>query len=107
MAYLGTVGVPAEAARGFSLLIFTTFYLAGGLMGTVAWVVYPLRMPASLKGTRNENRFNGIVSFDLEMAGDRFTLFRGSSFREGAKVPRNDQETTFSVHPGRHSAQKV
>ena len=50
---------------------------------------------------------SGIVSFDLEMAGDRFTLFRGSSVREGAEVPRNEQETAFSVHLGRHSAQKV
>ena len=31
----------------------------------------------------------GIVSLDLEMAGDRFTLFRHSSFKEGVKVIRN------------------
>lgn len=41
IAYLGTAGVPAEAALGFSLLVFTTFYLSGGLMGAVAWWVQP------------------------------------------------------------------
>jgi hypothetical protein len=56
---------------------------------------------------KTDERNIGIVSFDLEMAGDRFTLFRGSSVREGAEVPRNEQETAFSVHLGGHSARKV
>ena len=42
VAYLGTVGVPYEAALGFSLLVFATFYVAGGLMGAVAWWMKPI-----------------------------------------------------------------
>lgn len=42
VAYLGTAGVPAEAALAFSLLVFATFYVAGGLMGAVAWWLKPL-----------------------------------------------------------------
>lgn len=42
IAYLGTLQIPAEAALSFSLLIFVTFYLAGGLMGAVAWWLKPL-----------------------------------------------------------------
>jgi len=42
IAYLGTAGVPAEAALSFSLLVFLTFYVAGGLMGAVAWGVKPV-----------------------------------------------------------------
>ncbi|NJN67999.1 MAG: flippase-like domain-containing protein [Chloroflexaceae bacterium] len=41
IAYLGTAGIPAETALGFSILVFTTFYLSGGLMGAVAWWVQP------------------------------------------------------------------
>ena len=41
IAFLGTAGVPAEAALGFSLLVFVTFYIGGGLMGAVAWWVKP------------------------------------------------------------------
>ena len=48
VAYLGTVGVPAEAALGFSLLVFATFYVAGGLMGAIAWWVKPV--PLGNKG---------------------------------------------------------
>jgi len=36
------LGVPAEAALSFSLLVFLTFYVAGGLMGAVAWGVKPV-----------------------------------------------------------------
>jgi glycosyltransferase 2 family protein len=43
IAYLGTVNVVAAAALGFSLLVFVTFYLGGGLMGLVAWLIKPLR----------------------------------------------------------------
>ena len=42
VAYLSTVGVPAEVALSFSLLVFLTFYVAGGLMGAVAWWVKPV-----------------------------------------------------------------
>jgi uncharacterized protein (TIRG00374 family) len=42
IAYLGTVGVSAEAALGFSLFVFLTFYVAGGLMGSVAWWIKPI-----------------------------------------------------------------
>lgn len=42
IAYLSTVGVPAEAALSFSLLVFLTFYVAAGLIGAVAWWVKPL-----------------------------------------------------------------
>jgi glycosyltransferase 2 family protein len=42
IAYLGTVGISAEAALSFSLLVFITFYVAGGLMGAVAWWLKPV-----------------------------------------------------------------
>lgn len=44
VAYLGTVGVTAEAALSFSLLIFFTFYVAGGGMGALAWWVKPVSL---------------------------------------------------------------
>ena len=44
VAYLGTAGVPAEMALSFSLLVFLTFYVAGGLMGAVAWWVKPIQI---------------------------------------------------------------
>lgn len=44
IAYLGTIGVSAEAALGFSLLIFLTFYISGGLMGSVAWWIKPVAL---------------------------------------------------------------
>lgn len=46
IAYLGTVGVPAESALSFSLLVFVTFYVAGGLMGAVAWWMKPVQLPS-------------------------------------------------------------
>lgn len=46
VAYLSALGVLPEAALGLSLLIFATFYVAGGLMGAVAWWL----KPASLGG---------------------------------------------------------
>ena len=42
VAYLGTIGVSGEAALGFSLLVFFTFYVAGGLIGAVAWWIKPV-----------------------------------------------------------------
>jgi uncharacterized protein (TIRG00374 family) len=41
IAYLGRHGVSAELSLGYSLLIFVTFYLAGGIMGAVAWLIKP------------------------------------------------------------------
>jgi len=41
IAYLGAAGVPSETALGFSLLVFFTFYLGGGLIGLVAWLIKP------------------------------------------------------------------
>jgi len=42
VAYLVTTGVAAEAAFAFSLLVFVTFYVAGVVMGAVAWCVKPV-----------------------------------------------------------------
>jgi uncharacterized protein (TIRG00374 family) len=42
VAYLGTEGVSEEPALAFSMLIFVTFYVAGGLMGAVAWWAKPV-----------------------------------------------------------------
>ena len=46
VAYLGTVGIPAEAALAFSFLVFFTFYITGGLMGAVAWWIKPVSLEA-------------------------------------------------------------
>ena len=50
IAYLGTLGVSTEAALGFSLLVFLTFYVGGGLMGALAWWAKPV--PAALPWLR-------------------------------------------------------
>jgi uncharacterized membrane protein YbhN (UPF0104 family) len=42
ITYLGIAGVSSEAALSFSLLVFFTFYVCGGLMGLVAWLIKPL-----------------------------------------------------------------
>jgi uncharacterized protein (TIRG00374 family) len=42
IAYLGAAGVSSETALGFSLLVFATFYVGGGLLGLVAWWLQPL-----------------------------------------------------------------
>jgi uncharacterized protein (TIRG00374 family) len=42
VAYLGTVGVTAESALSFSLLVFLTFYVGGGLIGAMAWWIKPM-----------------------------------------------------------------
>lgn len=49
IAYLGAAGVGAEAALGFSLLVFATFYLGSGLLGMVAWWIKPAPWPTSLR----------------------------------------------------------
>lgn len=45
---LGTVDVKAEAILDFALLVFGTFYVAGGLMRAIAWWVKPV--PLGNKG---------------------------------------------------------
>lgn len=50
IAYLGTAGVPSEAALGFSLLVFFTFYICGGLIGLVAWLIKPIPWSALRTG---------------------------------------------------------
>jgi uncharacterized protein (TIRG00374 family) len=42
VAYLGGAGVSPESALGFSFLVFVTFYIAGGLMGALAWWLRPV-----------------------------------------------------------------
>lgn len=42
IAYLNSAGVSAEAALSFSLLVFVTFYVAGGLIGALAWWIKPI-----------------------------------------------------------------
>jgi uncharacterized protein (TIRG00374 family) len=44
VAYMSTVGVAAEKALSFSFLVFVTFYVAGGLVGAIAWLVHPIRL---------------------------------------------------------------
>ena len=43
VAYLGTTGATSEAALSFSLLVFLTFYIGTGLIGSVAWLVKPVK----------------------------------------------------------------
>jgi uncharacterized protein (TIRG00374 family) len=51
IAYLGTAGVPAEAALSFSLLVFFTFYVAGGALGAIAWWLKPVGLPTRIYET--------------------------------------------------------
>ncbi len=51
VAYLGTHDVSSEAALSFSLLVFVTFYLGGGIIGAVAWWLKPLN--ADVKQARD------------------------------------------------------
>jgi glycosyltransferase 2 family protein len=44
VAYLGTTAVAAEAALGYSLLIFVTSYATVGLMGALAWWIKPVSL---------------------------------------------------------------
>jgi uncharacterized protein (TIRG00374 family) len=47
IAYLDSAGVQAESAISFSLLVFVTFYVAGGLIGAVAWWIKPVPVAAA------------------------------------------------------------
>jgi uncharacterized protein (TIRG00374 family) len=42
VAYLGSVGISPQLSLGFSLLIFVAFYVAGGLIGAIAWQMKPV-----------------------------------------------------------------
>jgi hypothetical protein len=50
VAYLGTVGVAPEGALGFSFLVFVTFYVAGGLIGAIAWWLHPVPLNFKSQG---------------------------------------------------------
>jgi uncharacterized protein (TIRG00374 family) len=49
IAYLGRHGISAELSLGYSLLVFVTFYLAGGLIGAIAWLIKPVPLTSKLK----------------------------------------------------------
>jgi uncharacterized membrane protein YbhN (UPF0104 family) len=53
IAYLGTAGVSDEQALGFSLLVFATFYVGGGILGAVAWWFKPAPL-TMLRAARQE-----------------------------------------------------
>jgi glycosyltransferase 2 family protein len=42
ITYLGRAGISPELSLGFSLLVFVTFYVAGGLIGAIAWFIKPV-----------------------------------------------------------------
>jgi hypothetical protein len=42
ITYLGKAGISPELSLGFSLLVFVTFYVAGGLIGAIAWFIKPV-----------------------------------------------------------------
>jgi uncharacterized protein (TIRG00374 family) len=42
IAFLDTAGIEAETALSFSLLVFVSFYIGGGLIGALSWLVKPL-----------------------------------------------------------------
>lgn len=44
VAYLGGIGVPSELSLGYSLLIFVSFYVGGGLIGAIAWFIKPVNL---------------------------------------------------------------
>jgi hypothetical protein len=50
---MGTFGIAPAQALGFSLLVFVTFYLGGGLIGAVAWWLKPVPL-ATLRTAQAE-----------------------------------------------------
>ena len=61
IAYLGTAGISSEAALGFSLLVFFTFYVCGGLMGLIAWLIKPIPWSA-LRSARTSPRSDTAIA---------------------------------------------
>ncbi len=59
IAYLGTAGISSEAALGFSLLVFFTFYICGGLIGLFAWLIKPIPWSVLRGGRRTSVRSSG------------------------------------------------
>lgn len=55
-AYLGFVGVSPEAAISFSLLVFFTFYIVGGLLGGIAWWLKPISVQSEPAPTETSER---------------------------------------------------
>jgi len=47
VTYLGTAGVASEAALGYSLLVFLTFYIGSAILGAVAWILKPVPLGAT------------------------------------------------------------
>lgn len=43
VAYLGAYAIEPGDALSFSLLVFAIFYLIGGVLGMVSWMIHPLR----------------------------------------------------------------
>jgi len=62
VAYLGTVGVPEEMALSFSILVFATFYIAGGLMGAIAWGLKPIPLNVLRKKQESQIKSNGSTT---------------------------------------------
>ncbi len=54
IAYLSTVGISPETALSFSFLVFVTFYVMGGLIGALAWLVHPIQLN-SKRGEENRD----------------------------------------------------
>lgn len=46
VAFLTALDVPPESALTFSLLVFATFFIAGGALGAVAWMIRPISLAA-------------------------------------------------------------
>lgn len=51
VSYLGAFGISAEVALGFSLLMFFTFFMMGGVFGAVAWWLKPVTLGALRKAS--------------------------------------------------------
>ena len=60
VAYLAMADIPPEAALGFSLLIFVTFYIGGGLLGALAWSIKPVKLTKlwSMKADEQPDSFH-------------------------------------------------
>ncbi|MFC1825214.1 lysylphosphatidylglycerol synthase transmembrane domain-containing protein [Thermodesulfobacteriota bacterium] len=59
IGFLATLGVSAEAAFGYSLLIFLVFYMGGGLLGGLAWLIKPVPFSLLKKKPTAKNHHAG------------------------------------------------